>query len=328
MRILITGAAGMIGQKLVKRLAANGSLGGRQISALQLQDVVAPADIQIADVLVTKHVGDLADPSAAEALVATRPDVVFHLAGVVSGEAESNFELGYRVNVEASRLLFEAIRALAYRPKVVFSSSSAAFGGPFPGIVPDTFHLTPLTSYGTQKMIVEGLLADYTRRGFIDGIGIRLPTICVRPGKPNLAASGFKSGLIREPLNGIPALLPVPRSFRGSSVSPRSAVNFLLHAAELDGERVGPRRNLSMPAVICTVEEQIEALRRVAGDDVIRLIQDEPDETIWRIVQTWPQGFEATRARELGFKSESDFDEIIRIYIEEDLPTFRQHQSP
>ena len=183
----------------------------------------------------------------------------------MSGEAEANFDLGYRVNLDGTRALFDAIRLAAFAPRVVFTSSIAVFGAPFPEVIPDEFHPTPLTSYGTQKLMGEALLADYSRRGFFDGIGIRLPTICVRPGKPNKAASGFFSGIIREPLNGEEAILPVPRSVVHTHASPRSAVNFLIHAAEIDGSAVGPRRNLTMPGVAVTVGEQIEALERIAG---------------------------------------------------------------
>src|SRR5690606_19396427 len=188
-----------------------------------------------------------------------------HLAGVVSGEAEADFDLGYRVNLDGTRALFDAIRLAGNRPRVVFTASIAVYGGPFPDVIPDDFHTVPLTSYGVQKLMGEGFLVDYTRRGFFDGIGLRLPTICVRPGKPNKAASGFFSNIIREPLAGLPAVLPVPRSVIHTHASPRSAVGFLMHAATIDGEAVGPRRCLTLPGVGVTVGEQIEALERVAG---------------------------------------------------------------
>jgi nucleoside-diphosphate-sugar epimerase len=319
MRILITGAAGMIGRKLTERLAKERVLGGEPITALDLHDIVAPAAPSIADVEVIAHTGDLATPGAAEKLVARKPDVVFHFAGIVSGEAETNFDLGYRVNLDGTRALFDAIRAARYMPRVVFTSSIAVFGAPFPDVIPDDFHLTPLTSYGTQKMICEALLADYTRKGIFDGVGIRLPTICVRPGKANKAASSFFSGIIREPLNGLEAILPVPRSVVHTHASPRSAVDFLIHAAGIDGERIGPRRNLTMPGVGVTVGEQIDALRRIAGERVADLIREEPDEAVWAIVRNWPTRFEARRARALGFAAETSFDEIIRAYIDEEL---------
>ena len=318
MRVLVTGAAGMIGRKLTARLVDDGTIAGSAITALDLHDIVPPDPVEGDAIAVTTSASDLAAPGEAEKLVAARPDVIFHLAGVVSGEAEADFELGYRVNLDGTRALFDAVRQKNHHPRVVFSSSIAVFGAPFPDIIPDEFHPTPLTSYGTQKLICEALLADYTRRGFFDGIGIRLPTINVRPGKPNKAASGFFSGIIREPLAGKEAVLPVPRSVVHTHASPRSAVGFLIRAAGIDGDAVGPRRNLTMPGVAVTVGEQIEALRRVAGDDVARLIREEPDETIWAIVQNWPTRFAATRARELGFAAETSFDDIIRAHIEDE----------
>lgn len=319
MRILVTGAAGMVGRKLVARLAQDGRLRGEAITALDLHDIVAADLVSIPQAETSVFVGDIASADTVDMLVSRRPDVVFHLAGVVSGEAEANFDLGYRVNLDGTRMLFDAIRLADYRPRVVFTSSIAVFGAPFPDVIPDEFHPTPLTSYGTQKLIGEALLADYTRRGFMDGIGIRLPTICVRPGKPNKAASGFFSGIIREPLNGQEAILPVPRSVVHTHASPRSAVGFLMRAAEIDGETVGLRRNLTMPGVGVTVGEQIEALERVAGSNVVSLIREVPDETIWSIVRNWPTRFESRRARELGFKAETSFDEIVKVYIEEEL---------
>lgn len=319
MRVLITGAAGMVGRKLTERLLGDGGLNGRRIEALDLHDVVpfeAPAHATIETSAIA---GDLADPDVPARLVSRKPEVVFHLAGIVSGEAESDFELGYRVNLDATRTLFEAVRKAGHNPRVVFSSSIAVFGAPFPEVIPDEFHPTPLTSYGTQKLMAEALLTDYTRRGFFDGIGIRLPTICVRPGKPNKAASGYFSGIIREPLAGKEAVLPVPRSVVHTHASPRSAVGFLIHAAGLDGAAVGPRRNLTMPGVAVTVGEQIESLERVAGRDPVRLIREEPDETIWAIVQNWPTRFAAERAAALGFSAEESFDDIVRAHIEDEL---------
>jgi len=218
------------------------------------------------------------------------------------------------------RALLETIRAIGdgYRPKFIFTSSIAVFGAPFPDSIPDDFHLTPLTSYGTQKAIGELLLADYTRRGFCDGIGIRLPSVVVRPGKPNAAASGFFSGIIREPLAGMEASLPVPDTVVHTHASPRAAVGFLLHAAALARGALGARVNLSMPGVCCTVAEQIASLRRIAGERVATRIRREQNPLIARIVEGWPQRIEACRARELGFKAEGSFDEIIRVHIDED----------
>ena len=270
MHILITGAAGMIGRKLTERLVIDRALGGRGIEKLTLIDIVAPARPAGYSDHVKTRAADLAAPGAAEKAVAERPEVIFHLAGVVSGEAETDFEKGYRVNLDGTRALLEAIRAVGggYRPKLVFTSSIAVFGAPFPPAIPDDFHLTPLTSYGTQKAISELLLADYTRRGVLEGVGIRLPSIVVRPGKPNKAASGFFSGIIREPLAGQEAILPVADSVLHWHASPRSAVGFLIHAAGLTRAQLGSRINLTMPGVCCTVGEQIAALRRIAGDKV------------------------------------------------------------
>lgn len=320
MRALVTGAAGMLGRKLADRLVADGQIAGRALSALDLHDIFPVTAPQAAGIAVAAHDGDIADPRTADVLVAERPDVIFHLAGAVSGEAETDFELGYRVNLDGSRALFEAIRRIEdYCPRLVFSSSIAVFGGPYPDIIPDDFNTVPLGSYGTQKAMVEAMLVDYTRRGFLDGIGIRVPGVCVRPGLPNKAASGFFSNIIREPLAGKEAVLPVPREVVQTLVSPRSAVGFLVHAAGLDGAKVGPRRNLTMPGVATSVGGQIEALERVAGRDAVALIREERDEAIWALVQHWPTRFAATRARELGFVAEDSFDQIIRAYIEDDL---------
>jgi nucleoside-diphosphate-sugar epimerase len=319
MHILVTGAAGMIGRKLTERLVKAGHLNGEPIDRLTLIDVVPPQAPGF-DGKVSLSANDLSGPGVAEAAVAERPEVIFHLAGVVSGEAETDFEKGYRVNLDGTRALLEAIRATdSYRPKLVFTSSIAVFGAPFPDAIPDDYHLTPLTSYGTQKAICELLLADYTRRGFLDGIGIRLPSIVVRPGKPNKAASGFFSGIIREPLAGQDAMLPVSEDVLHWHASPRSAVGFLIHAAGLTPAQLGDRVNLTMPGVCCTVGEQIAALRRVAGDKVAAHIRRAPDELVERIVAGWPSRFDARRAQALGFTVEKTFDDIIRAHIEDEL---------
>jgi nucleoside-diphosphate-sugar epimerase len=311
MHILMTGAAGMIGRKLTARLTADKALNGRPIERLTLLDVNAPDRPENFSAHVTTLAADLADPPTARGAVAGRPDVIFHLAAVVSGEAELDFEKGVHVNFDGSRALLDAIRGAGddYRPRVVFTSSIAVFGAPFPESIPDDFALTPLTSYGTQKAMVELMLADYTRRGFI----------VVRPGKPNKAASGFFSSIIREPLNGEEATLPVSESVRNWHASPRSAVAFLIHAAGLKAEDVGPRINLTMPGICCTVAEQIAALRRIAGDRVAARIRSAPDPLVQRIVGGWPSRFDATRARALGFRVEASFDDIIRAHIDDEL---------
>jgi len=320
-RILVTGAAGMVGRKLLERVARDGLLGRAGVSHAVLADLVEPSRPVGSSFEVEAVGADLAEPGVAADLVAGRPEVVFHLAAVLSGEAEADFERGYRVNLDGMRLLLDAIRAAGpgYRPRVVFGSSIAVFGAPFPDAIGDDYCTTPLTSYGTQKAVGELLLSDYTRRGFCDGVGVRLPTICVRPGAPNRAASGFFSSIIREPLNGAEASLPVPDDVRHWFASPRAAVGFLLHAATLETEALGDRRSLTMPGVSATVAEQIEALRAVAGDKAVRLIRREPDETIARIVAGWPGRFDARRAHALGFRAERDFEEIVRVHVEDEL---------
>jgi nucleoside-diphosphate-sugar epimerase len=323
MHVMVIGAAGMIGRKLVDRIAAEpGALGG-DIDALTLVDVTEPPVPAALAASATALALDLSTPGAAETLVARRPDVIFHLAAIVSGEAEADFDLGYRVNLDGTRALFEAIRQeglkAPYAPRVLFASSIAVFGEPFPEKIGDTFFTTPLTSYGTQKAISELLLADYSRRGIFDGVGIRLPTICIRPGKPNKAASGFFSNILREPLAGKAAVLPVEESVRHWFASPRSAVGFFLHAARMDTSLIGPRRNLTMPGLSALVGEEIEALGRIAGPKAVALIRREPDPVIRRIVAGWATDFDAQRAAELGFRAETDFDEIIRIHIEDEL---------
>jgi D-erythronate 2-dehydrogenase len=322
LHILVLGAAGMVGRKLSERLLRDGRLGNSDITRLTLHDVVAPALPEKPGFKVDTATGDFAVAGAADRLIADRPDVIFHLAAIVSGEAELDFDKGYRINLDGTRMLLDAIRLAGggYKPRVVFTSSIAVFGAPFPDAIGDEFFHTPLLSYGTQKAIGELLLADYSRRGFLDGIGIRLPTICIRPGLPNKAASGFFSNILREPLAGKEAVLPVSEDVRHWHATPRSAVGFLLHAATMDSGTVGPRRNLTMPGLSATVGEQIAALRRVAGDKVAGRIKREPDPFIMGIVSGWPRNFDAKRARQLGFTTaEATFDDIIRIHIEDEL---------
>lgn len=321
MHILIIGAAGMVGRKLAERLAKDGHLGGREITKATLHDVIEPSAPAGAKFTSTTLASDFSLNGEAAKLVAGKPDVIFHLAAIVSGEAEQDFDKGYRINLDGTMQLFAAIRAIGngYKPRVVFTSSIAVFGAPFPDAIGDEFFTTPLTSYGTQKAIGELLLSDYSRKGFFEGVGIRLPTICVRPGKPNKAASGFFSNIIREPLAGQEAVLPVAESVRHWHASPRSAVGFLLHAATMDTGLLGWRRNLSMPGLSVTVGEQIAALRNVAGEKVVARIKHVPDLTIIKIVEGWPMNFDTKRALSLGFTSEATFEEIIRVHIEDEL---------
>jgi nucleoside-diphosphate-sugar epimerase len=323
-KALIIGAAGMIGRKLSQRLARDGRLAGRPVEGARLVDIVAPEALE-APFPVIREGYDIAAPYVAPRLASVRPDVIFLLASVVSGEAEADFDKGYAINLGGSTALFEAIRREhvlsdgAYRPRLVFTSSVAVFGAPFPDVIGDDFLAAPLTSYGTQKAMCELLLGDYSRRGFFDGIALRLPTICVRPGVPNKAASGFFSSIIREPLAGEEAILPVDGSVRHWHASPRSAVGFLLRAAEIDTSLLGSRRAINLPGVTATVDEQIEALRQVAGEKATSLIRRRRDETIARIVDGWPRAFDPVRAKSLGFHADADFSAIIRTYLEDDF---------
>ena len=319
MKVLVIGAAGMIGRKLCERLLKDGRIGGVAITGLVMADAVTGdpgGDSSFAQYLVV----DLAHPDAAGVLLASRPDLIFHLAAVVSGEAEQDFDKGYAVNLDGTRALFEAIRVTEnYTPRVVYTSSIATFGAPYRGAIADEFFHTPLSSYGTQKAICELLLADYSRRGFLDGVGIRLPNICVRPGKPNAASSGFFSSIIREPLAGREAILPVADSVRQTHASPRATVEFLLHAATLDSDALGHRRTLMMPGVPASIAEQIDALRRVAGAAVAARVRHVPDPAIMAMVAGWPTSFDTPRALSLGFRAESSFEVIIRTHIHDDL---------
>jgi len=323
--VLIIGGGGMVGQKLAQRIADHGLKG--ETPQVTLYDLGFPEAGAPAQARVT---GNLTDDGAMAKLAAQRFDVIFHLASIVSGEAETDFEKGWYTNMLPTWALLEALRGEhdasggAYVPKVIFTSSIAVFGGPYPDKIHDEFLNAPQTSYGAQKAINELMVTDFARKGFINGMSVRLPTICVRPGKANLAASSFFSGIIREPLNGQEAILPVPDTVRHWHASPRSAARFLTHAAGLDTARLEGRRALTLPGFSCTVPEQIEALRRVAGQKAVDLIRPEPNDAIQKIVGGWPRDFDPARALALGFEAESSFDEIIEVYLQDDLPSAHQ----
>jgi UDP-glucose 4-epimerase len=329
MKVVITGAAGFLGRRLAKRLLDGGGLAGpdrreRPIERLVLVDVVPAPPID--DARVVSVDGDIADPLFFDRVIDDQTLSIFHLAAVVSGQAEAEFDLGMRVNFDATRALFEACRARGQRPRVVFASSCAVYGGALPELVPEVHALSPQSSYGTQKAISELLLNDYTRRGFIDGRALRLPTISVRPGKPNAALSSFASGIIREPLNGEISVCPVPASTRVWLLSPATVIECLLAAHNVDGEALGSNRSLILPGLTVSVGEMIAALERVAGRAVAERVRIEPDPRVESIVSTWPVALDASRALHLGFPTDRAFDDIIGRYMLEDMPGPRPRQ--
>jgi nucleoside-diphosphate-sugar epimerase len=323
MKILITGGGGMLGQKLIAGLAKVGSLNGKKIESITVVDAYKQSQaLDGFDFKITSKIVDITDRKECDAMIAEKPDVIFHLAAIVSGEAESDFEKGYRVNVDGMRNLFEAIRLISndYCPRVVFTSSVAVYGGPYLEVADDNFILQPATSYGVQKAIGELLLNDYSRRGFFDGVGLRIPTLCVRPGLPNSAASGVFSNIIREPLMGIEATLTAGKDASMIFTSPRSAVGFLIHAAQMDTSGLGARRSLMMPGIYATLGDEIDALRRVAGEKIVGFIKEEIDPFVQEMLKSWnfPK-FDAKRARSLGFTCEDSFDELIKTHIADEL---------
>jgi nucleoside-diphosphate-sugar epimerase len=319
MKVLITGGAGFLGERLASALLTRGSLTGgaghgQPIDEITLLDVVAAPPSQ--DSRVRSVTGDITDRALLERVMDGTTSV-FHLAAIVSGMAEADFVLGMRINVDGTRLLLEVCRGTGVRPRLVFSSSVAVFGGGLPATVLDTTAVNPQTSYGVQKAIGELLVGDYSRRGFIDGRTLRLPTISVRPGRPNAAASSFASGVVREPLNGEEAICPVGPDARMWLLSPTRVIESLIRAHDLPSERFGMTRVLNLPGISVTAGEMVAALERVAGPAVARRVRWERDERIARMVDGWPGAFDAERAREMGFRGDESFDDIIRAYMTE-----------
>ncbi|MBL0166869.1 MAG: SDR family oxidoreductase [Propionivibrio sp.] len=322
MKVLITGAAGFLGRRLANKLLRLGKLrnaaGVEEIMArLVLLDIV-PVE-GFSDPRVSVVSGDLADPQVLNRVVDAETASIFHLAAVVSSQAEADFDLGMRVNLDAARLLFETCRRLGHCPRVVFTSSVAVYGGDLPEVVQDDTALNPKSSYGIQKAIGELLLSDYSRRGFIDGRCLRLPTISVRPGKPNKAASSFASGIIREPLNNEETVCPVTADTRLWLLSPRQAVDSLVFGHELVAEAFALNRVLNLPGVSVTVGEMVETLGRISGQAAVSKIRWESDPVVQRIIGSWPGSWDMTRALALGFKGDRDFDSIVQAYIADDL---------
>ena len=323
MRIVITGGAGFLGRRLALRLLERGTLADangrpREIAQIVLLDVV-PATLP-ADPRLTTIAGDLADAAVVERAVTRDTDSVFHMAAVVSGQAEADFDIGMRVNLDATRLLLERCRALAAPPKFVFTSSLAVFGGPVPDPVTDDAPVTPQASYGAQKLIGEYLVYDMTRKGFIDGRSLRLPTVTVRPGKPNKAASSFASGIIREPLSGVDAICPVAPATRMWVQSPRAVIENLIIGHEVPATSFAHTRSVNVPGICVPVADMVAALRKVAGDAVADRVKWIHDPVIDKIVATWPANFAPRLGPALGMKADTDFESIVRAYIADDMP--------
>ena len=322
MHVLITGGTGFIGKKLAAALLRQGSLsldGGpaQAIDKVTLFDAF-PGEGVPADPRVTVVTGDVADRPTLDRLVAPA-DIVFHLAAIVSANAEADFDLGYRVNLTGTWQLLEAMRAKGGRPRLVFTSTLAVYGGELPELITDTHHLTPQTSYGAQKAASELLVADYTRKGMVDGRSLRLPTICVRPGKPNKAASPFMSSIIRQPLAGQEAICPVGPEAAMFILSPRRIVEALIHAMQLKSEAFGVVRSVQLPGITVGIGEAVEALGRIAGAKVAARVKWQPDPLIQKIVAGWPAHVSGARGLAMGFKADRDFDEIVRAHIEDEL---------
>jgi nucleoside-diphosphate-sugar epimerase len=314
MKILITGGGGFLGFKLAKALLARGNLGGKPITSLTLLDAAFPA-AAAQEPRCKAVVGDVSDAKTLAQVCPPDTDAVFHLAAVVSGAAEADFDLGMRVNLKGMELLLATMRRCARPPRLVYTSSVAAFGGELPAVLDDSTIANPQTSYGAQKVIGEYLVTDYSRKGFLDGRSLRLPTIVVRAGKPNAAASSFASGIIREPLNGVVAECPVAPETGVWLLSPRRVVDAFIHAWELPAAAWGTQRWLNLPGITASVAQMIEALRRVAGDAVARRVVYKADARIQAIVKTWPVNFRTPRALAMGFKPDADVDSIIRDYV-------------
>jgi nucleoside-diphosphate-sugar epimerase len=323
--VLITGGAGFIGQRVAAAMLERGSLPDAEnnevpITRIRISDIAQPLTAIADDERIETVIGDFTAAGAAEELLGTDTDVIIHLAAVVSGQAEANFDLGMRINLDGTRGLLDACRALAKAPRLVFTSSVAAFGGDMPEVLDDRTHLTAQNSYGIQKTICELLINDYTRKGFIDGRSLRLPTVVVRPGKANAAASSFASAVIREPLQGSDYACPVKADTSMWLMSPRKVVDALIHGTVMPASVfAGGFRSVSLPGLTVTIEQMVDAMRTEAGDEVADRVSFMPDPMIEQIVYGWPTRFATPRAEAMGFTADSDFRDVVKAFIEDDL---------
>jgi nucleoside-diphosphate-sugar epimerase len=314
MRILILGGGGFLGSRLAKELIENGGLAQGELVHLTMVDI-AFAEDRLHDSRLEYIQADFSDEATITNMLQQHPDVIFHLAAIVSGEAEKNLELGMKINFYASLQLLELCRKLAIHPRIVFASSCAVFGGDISRVITDETAPKPRSSYGTQKAMVELLMSDYSRRGFVDARSVRLPTIAIRPGKPNAATSSFVSSIIREPLHGKKASYPVPPETPCWILSPKRVIQNFIHAANIDKKLLGDDRVINLPGLTVSVREMINSLEQIAGPEVTKLISHEPDAFLQSIVLTWPPYFDTLRAKELGFVSDLSVEEIIRSFI-------------
>ncbi len=331
MKVLITGGGGFLGRRLARKLLERGRLKDRDgreqpIEQLVLLDIVAAEGFS--DPRVGVVTGDIGDAELLDSVIDADTVSIFHLAAIVSGQAEADFDLGMRINLDASRLLLDACRRRSHRPKVLFTSSVAVYGGVLPTMVTDDTALHPQSSYGVQKAIAELLLADYSRKGFVDGRILRLPTISVRPGRPNKAASSFASGIIREPLNGEEALCPVAADTRLWLLSPRQAIECLVWGHDLGADAFATNRSVNLPGVSVSVGDMAATLGKVGGPEALGRLRWERDPAVERIVGGWPGRWDISRATALGFAGDRDFESIVRAYVEDDLPATTATEAP
>ena len=320
MNVLIIGGGGFVGQKLARALVARGELNGKAISSINLVDVMEPGAIDGGSIAVNTSICDITNTASVAEAVTADTDIIYLLAAIVSAHAEEDFDAGWSINMMGTLNVLERARELGNKPRVVFTSSIAVYGGEVPDPIVDHTFLNPQTSYGAQKAVGELLINDYSRKGYIDGVGFRLPTISVRPGKPNRAASSFMSSILREPLNGQEAVCPVDADFPHYYLSPRKCVENLIKGAELKAEDLGQNRCMMMPGRMWTIGQVIDAMTAVAGPEPAKLIKWEAQPEIQKIVKGWRFDLRPEKSLKLGLTADESFEDNIRYYIEDDRP--------